>query len=184
MRVPPELVDYKQWVLWRRAEVNGRVTKIPISPWSGKVAACDKPQTWSTYRHVLYALSRYRGDGIGFVFTDEDPFCGIDLDGCRTVNGMIVPKALELIEQLRSYTELSPSGTGVHILIQAKLPAKGRRIGKIEIYNSGRYFTVTGRHISGTPFAIERRQETLNQLHAELFPPPGSDGKNSTHQSL
>jgi primase-polymerase (primpol)-like protein len=177
MRVPPELLDYKQWVLWRRAEVNGRVTKIPISPWSGKGAACDKPQTWSSYRHVLYALRRYRGDGIGFVFTGEDPFCGIDLDGCRAVNGLIVPEALELIEQLRSYTELSPSGTGVHILIQAKLPAKGRRSGKIEIYDSRRYFTVTGRHISGTPFAIERRQETLTRLHAELFPSAGSEGK-------
>ena len=49
MRIPGELLEYKQWVLWRRAEANGRITKIPISPWSGKAAACDKPQTWSTY---------------------------------------------------------------------------------------------------------------------------------------
>ena len=45
MRIPGELLEYKQWVLWRRAEGNGRITKIPISPWSGKAAACDKPQT-------------------------------------------------------------------------------------------------------------------------------------------
>ena len=60
MRVLPELLEYKQWVLWRKTEVNGRITKVPVSPWSGKAAACDKPQTWGTYRHVLYALRRFR----------------------------------------------------------------------------------------------------------------------------
>ena len=49
-KLPGELVDYKQWVVWRRAEVGGRKTKLPISPWSGKVASCDKPHTWSTFR--------------------------------------------------------------------------------------------------------------------------------------
>jgi putative DNA primase/helicase len=114
MRLPLELLDYKQWVLWRRAEVNGRITKIPVSPWSGKPAACDKRQTWSTYRHVLYALRRFPCDGIGFVFTEADPFCGIDLDNCRTVNGPITPDALNIIRRFQSYTELSPSGTGAH----------------------------------------------------------------------
>jgi primase-polymerase (primpol)-like protein len=52
MPIPSELLDYKQWILWRRSEVNGRIAKLPISPWSGKLACCDKPQTWSTYRHV------------------------------------------------------------------------------------------------------------------------------------
>ena len=85
MRVPVELLEYKQWVLWRKAEVNGRVSKIPISPWSGKAAACDKAQTWSTYRHVQYAMRRFPCHGIGFIFTNADPFCGIDLDKCRVV---------------------------------------------------------------------------------------------------
>ena len=84
MPIPSELLEYKQWILWRRTEVNGRIAKLPISPWSGKLAACDKPQTWSTYRHVCYAGRKFRSDGIGFVFTSSDPFCGIDLDQCRT----------------------------------------------------------------------------------------------------
>jgi len=170
MHVPLELLDYKQWVLWRRAEVNGRITKIPISPWSGKPAACDKRETWSTYRHVLYALRRFRCDGIGFVFTDIDPFCGIDLDHCRTVDGTITPDALNIIRRFESYTELSPSGTGAHILINAKLSGKGRRAGKIEVYDSGRYFTMTGKHVAGTPFAIESRQQALEYFVTELFP--------------
>ena len=112
MRIPGDLLEYKQWVLWRGTEVNGRISKIPISPWSGKAAACDKPQTWSTYRHARYALRRHHCDGIGFVFTEADPFCGIDLDHCRATNGSICPEALELIKRFDSYAELSPSGTG------------------------------------------------------------------------
>jgi putative DNA primase/helicase len=170
MRLPPELFEYKQWVLWRKAEVSGRITKVPISPWTGKAAACDNPQTWSTHRHVRYALRRFPCDGIGFVFTDADPFCGIDLDHCRNVNGTIAPDALDMIRRFGSYTELSPSGTGAHILIKAKLHGKGRRTGRVEIYDSGRYFTVTGKHLSGTPLAILNRQKALEDLRAELFP--------------
>jgi len=174
MRVPAELLEYKQWVLWRRADVNGRVAKIPISPWSGKTASCDKPHTWSTYKHVHFALRRFRCDGIGFVFTEADPFCGIDLDQCRTINGVIAPEALNLINRFASYTELSPSGTGAHVLIKAKLSGSGRRKDKIELYDSGRYFTITGKHLSGTPLVINERQYVLGQLEAQLFTPEPS----------
>jgi putative DNA primase/helicase len=150
MRVPSELLEYRQWVLWRKAEVNGRITKVPISPWCGKPASCDRPQSWGTYKHVRYALHRFHCTGIGFVFTDSDPFCGIDLDHCRNLSGTIAPQALDLIRRMGSYAELSPSGTGVHILLKAKLEGKGRRVGNIEVYDSGRYFTVTGKHISAT----------------------------------
>ncbi len=169
IRVPAELLEYKQWVLWRKAEVNGRTNKIPISPWSGKAASCDKPQTWSTYRHVRYAMRRFPCDGVGFVFTEADPFCGVDLDQCRTANGTIAPEALAVIKRLESYTESSPSGNGAHVLVKAKLPGKGRRAGKIEMYDSGRYFTITGKHLVGTPITIQNRQAALEQLASEFF---------------
>ena len=60
MPIRSELLKYKQWVLWLRTEVNGRTAKLAISPWSGKVASCDKPQTWSTYNHVCYARRKPR----------------------------------------------------------------------------------------------------------------------------
>jgi len=169
-RLPGELLDYKQWVVWRSAEVGGRKTKLPISPWSGKVASCDKPHTWSTFRHACYTRQKHRCDGIGFVFTEEDPFCGIDLDGCRDADGNIAPEASAIISRLDSYTELSPSGAGVHILVRANLPGKGRRSGKIEIYDSARYFTMTGNHLPGAPAEILERQMELDQLLHELFP--------------
>ena len=170
MKLPAELFDYRQWVLWRIAEVDGRKTKLPISPWSGKLASCDKPHTWSSYKHARYALRRFRCDGIGFVFTDADPFCGIDLDKCRTVNGIIAPEALRIIQQLNSYSELSPSGTGIHVLIKAELQGRGRRSGKLEVYDSGRYFTMTGNHVAGMQHDICDRQAELDELITELFP--------------
>jgi primase-polymerase (primpol)-like protein len=77
-----------------------------------------------------------------------------------------------VIARLSSYAELSPSGTGAHVLIKAKLSGRGRRAGKIEIYDSARYFTMTGKHINGTPQEILYRQDELNALNAELFSPP------------
>jgi primase-polymerase (primpol)-like protein len=175
MRIPIELTEYKQWVLWRRTEVNGRQTKIPISPWTGKTASSDKPATWSSYRHARYACHRHKCDGVGFVFTAVDPFCGIDLDQCRSDDGTIAPSAMEWIKRFRSYAELSPSGDGVHVVIKAKLPGKGRRSGKIEVYDCGRYFTMTGDHIPDTPFAIHDGQCPLEQLSLELFSSPAPE---------
>ena len=170
MRIPFELIQYKQWVLWRKAEVNGRATKIPISPWTGKAAASDRPRTWSSYRHARYACHLYQCDGVGFVFTDADPFCGIDLDHCLDNDGTVAPAALDWIKRFGSYAEISPSGTGVHILIKANLSGGGRRTGRVEMYDSGRYFTITGTRVPAMPLAILNRQDVLDQLSSELFP--------------
>jgi primase-polymerase (primpol)-like protein len=168
--VPQEMTEYKQWVLWCRMEVNGRMAKMPISPWSGKAAACDKPQTWTTFPHVCFALKRFRADGIGFVFTGSDPFCGIDVDKCRDRNGRISDESLKLIRQIDSYAEISPSGDGVHIILKANLNSPGRRTANLEVYASGRYFTITGKHLAGTPDRIEERQRELDILLKERFP--------------
>jgi primase-polymerase (primpol)-like protein len=174
MRLPSELFAYKQWVLWRKVEVQGRTTKIPLSPWNGRPANCRDPRTWSTYRHAQYARRKFAFDGIGFVFTEADPFCGIDLDHCQNAAGTLTTEALDLIRRFNSYTEQSPSGGGAHILIQAKLRGNGRRSGKLEIYDRHRYFTITGQHLSDTPLAIQNRQEALDQIMADLFPTPTS----------
>jgi primase-polymerase (primpol)-like protein len=115
-------------------------------------------------------LKRYRADGIGFVFTIADPFCGIDLDKCRDKNGRIKEASLKLIRHIGSYAEISPSGDGVHIIVKAKLDSSGRRTAGLEVYASGRYFTITGKHLDGTPERIEERQQGLNKLLKERFP--------------
>jgi putative DNA primase/helicase len=179
MDIPRELIERKQWVLWKMAEVDGRKTKLPISPWSGKLAACDKPQSWSNYRHCRFAATLFHCDGVGFIFTADDPFCGVDLDGCRTPDGIVAPDARRIIDRLNSYAEVSPSGTGVHIFVKAKLPGGGRRTGKIEVYDSGRYFTVSGKHLDGTPRKIMNRQKEIVELSAETFPLPSPFARSS-----
>ena len=170
MVIPAELFAYKQWVLWKRVTVQGRVTKVPISPWSGRKAACDQPRSWSTFKHARYVQNRWDCDGVGFVFTEHDPYCGIDLDACRDDAGHFTPQALAILEKLQSFAELSPSGRGLHILVKAKLAAGRRRKDGVEMYDSGRYFTMTGKHIPGTPLRIEDQQSAVEQLNRELFP--------------
>jgi putative DNA primase/helicase len=169
MRLPTELLEFKQWVLWRKAKMDGRITKQPISPWSGKLAACDRPKTWSSYRHVLYAMRRHVCDGIGFVFTETDPFCGIDLDHCRTDDGAITLEAQSVISRLGSYTEISPSGAGIHLIVRSKLPCRGRRNKQMEIYDSGRYFTITGERLVGTSPNVQDRQIEIDAIITEQF---------------
>jgi putative DNA primase/helicase len=95
----------------------------------------------------------------------------VDLDDVRDpLTGVIEPAAQFLIDDLSSYTEVSPSGTGVHILCRGVLPPGRRRVGRIEMYQTGRYFTITGQHVVGTPLKVEDRVEDIAELHAELFP--------------
>jgi primase-polymerase (primpol)-like protein len=169
IRVPPELTQFKQWVLWKRVNVNGRTAKLPISAWSGKAAACDKPETWTTFRHACYAVRKYSADGIGFVFTPDDPFCGIDLDHCRDAGGKLTAQAHEIVSKLNSYTELSPSGNGLHIIVKAEITGSGRRAQGLETYSSGRYFTITGQHLPEMPLHVEERQQEVDEIVGRHF---------------
>jgi hypothetical protein len=103
-----------------------------------------------------------RYSGIGYVFTEDDPYTGIDLDKCCDSNGNIDQWAQDIIDALNSYTEISPSGTGIHIIVKGTLPQGRNRNGHIEAYSNGRYFTMTGNRVPGTPSTIEERQQELN----------------------
>jgi hypothetical protein len=166
--------DLRQWVCWRSEarERDGKRTKVPYSPATGARAGCDDPATWATLADARKVASERSYDGIGFVFTAADPFCGVDLDGCLDPDtGEVEPWAMEIVEDLSSYTEVSPSGTGLHVIVRAELPEGRRRDGRIEMYDRSRFFTVTGKRLPGTPHLIEERQEQIGALHARLFPP-------------
>ncbi|MEW6635612.1 MAG: DUF3987 domain-containing protein [Actinomycetota bacterium] len=171
---PTSMKDLKQWVCWRSEESDGKPTKVPYSPGGtpGTRARCDDPTTWGTFAEGREAERKGGYDGVGFVFTASDPFCGVDLDGCvDPETGEIEPWAAEILDGLDSYAEFSPSGKGLHVIVRAELPPGGRRKGRVEMYDRGRFFTVTGRHLPGTPRSIEDRQAEIEALHARLFPP-------------
>src|SRR5215204_4137890 len=162
--------DLKQWLCWRIEEREGKPTKVPYSPLTGKKASSTDPQTWASYTEAVKAYREHGYGGIGLVFGEHDPFCGVDLDGClNPETGEIEEWAREIIEELDSYTEVSPSGSGIHVLVKGKLLPGRNRKGPIEMYDRGRYFTVTGRHLAGTPNSIESRQEQLTSLARRVF---------------
>jgi primase-polymerase (primpol)-like protein len=148
--LPAELTTLTQWVGWRREHRDGKPTKIPMRPDGKGKASTTDPATWGTIDQARAAARRYNFDGIGFVFTADDPYIGIDLDKCRRPEtGEIADWAIDILFLLAdAYAEASPSGTGIHIITQGRVPG-GRykapyRGGVVEMYDRARYFTVTG----------------------------------------
>lgn len=167
---PKVLLEYKQWIVWRYTIKDGRTTKIPYS-FKGYRASVTNPDDWGTYEDVLNVKDSY--DGVGFVFTKEDPFIGIDYDHCLDYDrGTFTPPELEQeIMALESYAEVSPSGTGVHAIIRGVLPKVKSRGNGREIYSHGRFFTVSGQWMAGTPLEIRAPPiEALNNVIKAIAP--------------
>jgi hypothetical protein len=168
--IPQELKTLPQWVCWKTETRDGKETKIPKNPISGINAASDNPGTWASFDRAIISSNRFQFDGVGFMMSESDPYCGVDLDRCREPEtGKIEPWAMEIINRLNSYTEISPNGRGVHIWVKGKLPPGSRRKGQIEMYDDKRYFTLTGDHLEGTPTTIEGRDAELKAIHRRIF---------------
>jgi len=167
------LTERRQWVVWRYEQRKGqeKPTKVPYNARNGRLAKTDAPDTWSTYEEARTALARSkRFDGLGYVLSADDPFAGVDLDDCINLEtGEIDPQAAEIVGRLDSYTEITVSGKGLRIWVQGSLPEGKRRVGHIEMYDSVRFFTMTGRLVAGSPGDILPRQDALAALHRELF---------------
>jgi len=173
--LPEILRERPQWIVWRvEMRPNGRgnlkATKVPYDPNSRRHASSTDPTTWAPFDVAVQAFDDGGFSGIGFVFTADDPYTGIDLDNCRDPEtGNVEQWAWDIIMRLGSYTEVSPSGTGLHMIGKATLPIGGRRKGNIEMYDEGRFFCMTGEHAKGTPETIEIRQAEVEALHAKTF---------------
>ena len=174
-RIPEELRERPQWVVWRREEVDGKPTKIPYQARVRAKASTTDPATWSSYQDASAAAEAEGVDGLGFVFSTDDPFSGVDFDGC--VDGEDVnPHVATLLRTLDSYTELSPSGTGLHTIVRARLNGGPNKTNKtpwahgFENYDRARFFCFTGRHLRDTPHAVNERQAQLDQVRAAIWP--------------
>jgi len=147
--VPAELTERPQWVCWRLEERDEKLTKVPYTPGTLYRASSTDLMTWSTFDEAMDAYERGEPpyDGIGFVFSSGDPYVGIDLDKCRNPeSGDIAPWAQEILNRVGdAYAEISPSGTGIHIIVCGTVRSGGMRRGPVEMYSRGRYFTITGR---------------------------------------
>jgi putative DNA primase/helicase len=179
---PNCLRDLPQWVCWRVEDRDGKSTKVPIIPGTTQRASSTDTTQWRTFDEAMGAFEAAPSlVGIGFVFSADGPYCGVDIDDCRDADtDHIAPWAQSIIDSLDSYTEVSPSGTGVKIFMRASKPGrkcrKAHESGEVEIYDQGRFFTVTGAHVAGTPPTVEDRQDALGALYASIF---GTDEQES-----
>jgi hypothetical protein len=191
-QIDGKLRELPIWVNWRkekRANRSGAVneTKVPYNARSGKRARSNDPSTWSSYEEAVSALERGY-DGLGLCL--EPPYVGVDGDGCRGDDGVIEPWMAEIIGELDSYTEVSPSGHGVRVIVTGELP-DGRRqkdfgdrphhgIGLYD-FTRGRFLTMTGDVLNGA--AIAERTPELARIHARLFP-PAVKAKTAPHTAV
>ena len=177
--VPWQMRDVPRWGLWRNEVRGARSTKVPFSALTGREASSTKASDWTTFDRAAAVLVRGRKhDGLGFRLGDG--WAGVDLDGCRDPeSGALATEAADIIEQMGTYAEVSPSHCGIKIFCLGTLPAGRRRTkapwnlmggdhAEIEMYDTGRYFTVTGAGVWSED-AIAECTPQLADIHHRLL---------------
>ena len=166
--VPDAMKCERRWVNWQFEVRDGRKTKVLHTPGRGPAKSTD-PSTWVTFEEACHAEQFY--SGIGFCLGDG--WLGIDWDDVRDPEtGAWLPGIEEEIVSVESYAELSPSGRGAHVIARGVKPGTNCRRGDLEMYDDGRYFTVTGSHIPGTPAEVrEPAPGSIEALYAKISAP-------------
>lgn len=175
--IPDGLKSYDRWLGWRWTwdARKQKWNKPPVDVRTGRSGSSTDSATWCSFDEALAAVQTGRCDGIGFALGEADGihFAGADLDDCRNPEtGELSALANEIIATLDSYCEVSPTGTGVKLLCIGTLPAKSKtknKAGTVEIYSNGRYFTVTGQHVEGSPTSVEHRQDQLAEVWQQFI---------------
>lgn len=181
-----ELQPLPNWVAWKLATIDGKPKKIPLNPRTGKNASSTNPDTWTDFDTAAAFAERKgytdnRTGGIGFMFgTEPCRYAGIDIDDCIAPDGTLSKMAKDIVFIMGSYTEISPSGTGLHILFKLNKPlteiGKGNKKDAIglEIYDNRRYLTITG-NVYGETWPIAERTEKIQEIYTMFMSEPEKD---------
>jgi len=158
----PEVLRLRpQWVCSRMPD------KVPVTP-SGASASSTNSSTWSSFDTCRQAAAE-KGWGVAFIFTEADPFAVIDLDHVRNADtGETEPWAQAIIDDLASYTEVSWSGTGWHIIVEGKLTGPGKKRGRVEVYDRKKVMTLTGDTVLGFGSEVVEKRD-LTGFQARLI---------------
>jgi putative DNA primase/helicase len=169
--IPTGLRALPRWLGWRWEWHKNKWTKPPVCIQTDRAGSSTNPATWCDFATALAAAEAGYVDGIGFALGNG--FCGIDFDGCRDrATGKVRADVLAIVARLGTYGEVSPSGEGVKLILRGTLPPGRRAHGPVEMYDRGRYFTVTGHVLDGCPSALADNSEALAALHHELIAAP------------
>jgi Primase C terminal 2 (PriCT-2) len=175
--VPSSLKSYDRWVCWSWIwdGDSKKFTKPPLNARTGYHAKSTDASTWVSFDEAIRAHQSGRFDGIGFTLGGNGSgvtFSGFDLDKC-IVDGEIEAAAIYLAGCINSYTEISPSGNGIKVFMTGPILGPGKKKDdalRIEMYDSGRYFTVTGRHVLWSPREIFDRTQEMKLLRETIYP--------------
>jgi putative DNA primase/helicase len=190
--IPVELRSLPQWVCWHYTERNGKRTKPPIDPKSnGKLlnAKSNDPATWSDFDTAVATAERLNLAGVGLVLSETDGLTGLDLDHVfDPETGELDSLAVEVLDRFAgTYTEISPSGSGIRIWCYGKPQRSGKCVGKVkwlEVYShpSNRYLTVTGHHWPGSSTFVTDQQTALDWLHSRFMQDSTGRGEAPTEK--
>ncbi len=176
--IPEEMKAATRWLVWRWEWRNDDRTKVPLDAerileivaegeeprhYHGK---SNDPSTWTNFKTACQALPLPGVDGLGFALGDG--WAGVDLDDCVVGESVAFWADLDR-RDFDSYTEISPSGTGIKLLIHGKIP-RGRKIGQREVYSDNKFFTVTGRKLPSSPSVVREAQRELDKYYTRFFP--------------
>lgn len=163
-----ELHALPQWVCWQPEEFGGKLKKVPYQPRNGRKASTIVPETWGTLAQALKRLSMGYFYGIGFVLSESDPYCMIDLDERqdREARAISTPLGQRLFIELATITEFSPR-YGLHFLVRLERPVQALK-SQVEVYCAERYMTVTANLVPDSLLTIATRQAEVEALLQEF----------------
>ena len=176
-KIPTELQKLTQWGVFRKKWIESRkkYTKIPVNPWNGEAGKSNDRNTWSDFHTALLAIDKYNCDGLAFYFANG--YVGLDIDHIKdelekvrlgdTSPENYVIKARELTKH--TYMEVSLSGTGIHCIFKGKIPGSRRRKGGYEIYESGRFFALTGHCMNSEPTIETLSTDEMRKLYSHYL---------------
>ena len=165
--IPDNLKNEKRWCLYKMIQRDGKNTKLPLMP-NGKPAKSNDKMTWHSYEDCIKALNKNIGDGLGFFLGDG--YIGIDIDKVSddifvySMDYHAKSMIADFLRGISTYAELSPSKTGLHFIGKGKVPGERKRHKNLEIYDEGRFFTVTGNVIK------DKDRSHIKPIEQELLP--------------
>lgn len=179
--IPAELKVLNHWAVWKTEQTeDGHEKKVPYYTLK-RHADVSRPETWLSFDSAVRLLNKYpEFEGLSFCLTADLGITGVDYDDTITEDGEFDTAKLEEIKSLGSYVEISPSYQGLRAFCYARLPNdKGKHNTKynIELYSTGKFLSVTGYRVEGTPLTLNEAQSPIDALYEKYFPlqAPASD---------
>jgi len=186
--IPDVLKQAERWCVWKRELKGGEFSKPPYQAGNPKYKLSKtNPLQWRPFATAVQAYEQHEDiDGLGFV--TGGGFVAIDYDECvDDVTREVRPDILKQVRKFNSYTEFSPSGRGLRVLVRGSLPGKNLsgRTYFPEIYGDGGYVTMTGATVPGLPTEVAEGGELLAELYADTNEKKAKEGtKKAASQEM